>query len=348
MWCDLDDMDDLFCPHGRGPEERAAKEAHRALVASAMLRVSPRGMAHFDGCHHKGDDPDMSRWADLDIPDAWERLGNGERLPATGGGNPLLVATDRCQACVAHDGPWIGSGRSVQTPALPVRADEGAVFGSAGDANPSSAAEPGRAVEEWIQPPPRGAVDGTARFRGLDATVADFWRFALSDLRMNNARGYLAEFLVAQAVGLGDAARIEWDAYDLLVDERIRVEVKSSAYLQAWEQRALSRIEFSGLRGTRYHPRHGHDPAGRQLNAHVYVFAVQTATRHDQYDPLDISQWDFFVLGRSALDDAAVGKSIGLPTLRRLAGEPVPWAELRQAILRHSIGQTVPDDHWWE
>ncbi|MFI7013335.1 hypothetical protein [Streptomyces sp. NPDC050164] len=34
-----------------------------------------------------------------------------------------------------------------------------------------------------------------------DATVVDFWRFAVPDLRMNNTRGLFAEFLVHQAVG---------------------------------------------------------------------------------------------------------------------------------------------------
>jgi hypothetical protein len=35
-----------------------------------------------------------------------------------------------------------------------------------------------------------------------DASVLDFWRWALGDLRMNTARGYLAEFLVACACAL--------------------------------------------------------------------------------------------------------------------------------------------------
>ena len=48
---------------------------------------------------------------------------------------------------------------------------------------------------------------------GTDATVVDLWRFALSSLRMNNARGYLAEFLVAKAVG-STGLQIEWDPYD--------------------------------------------------------------------------------------------------------------------------------------
>ena len=82
---------------------------------------------------------------------------------------------------------------------------------------------------------------------GTDATVVDFWRFALSNLWMNNARGYLAEFLVAKAVG-STGLRIEWDPYDVLAPNGTTIEVKTSAYLQAWDQYKLSMIQFTGLR----------------------------------------------------------------------------------------------------
>jgi hypothetical protein len=35
------------------------------------------------------------------------------------------------------------------------------------------------------------SLNGSERFEGIDATVTDLWRFALGDLKMNNARGYL-------------------------------------------------------------------------------------------------------------------------------------------------------------
>ncbi len=89
-------------------------------------------------------------------------------------------------------------------------------------------------------PPPLRApkptpLSGKEAVAGTDATVVDFWRFALSNLRMNNARGYLAEFLVAKAVG-STGLRIEWDPYDVLAPDGTTIEVKTSAYLQAWDQ----------------------------------------------------------------------------------------------------------------
>jgi hypothetical protein len=183
--------------------------------------------------------------------------------------------------------------------------------------------------EVWITPSAIDRLSGKERFIGLEASVREFWRFALGDLRMNNARGYLAEFLVARVLGIRDPQRIEWAEYDVLLDD-IRIEVKSSAYLQAWEQRQLSRITFSGLKGTPYTPRSGYDPAGRQYNAEVYVFGVQTALTHDTYDPLDVTQWEWYVLPRSilaCLDQAA----ISLATLRAHT-EPVALDALEAAV----------------
>ncbi|HEX3678255.1 MAG TPA: hypothetical protein VHU90_00890 [Galbitalea sp.] len=133
--------------------------------------------------------------------------------------------------------------------------------------------------DEWLVPFPAAPLTGDENFNGASGTVRDFWKFALGDLRMNNARGYLAELIVATALGLQEVRRVERDSYDILWKE-ITIEVKSSAYLQSWGQRRLSDIRFTGLKGTRFHARHDCDPAGKCFNAMVYVFCVQTAKQH--------------------------------------------------------------------
>ena len=97
--CPLCEMPLAFCEHGL---QNVRKEA----AASATLLISPRGMAHFAGCPHKGeDDNDFALWAELGTPGAWVRLGNGEKIRATGGQRMDLVASSRCRDCVDH-GPW--------------------------------------------------------------------------------------------------------------------------------------------------------------------------------------------------------------------------------------------------
>lgn len=188
-----------------------------------------------------------------------------------------------------------------------------------------------RVEEEWIRPPAVTHLLGDEQFVGCAASVVDFWRFAMSDLRTNNVRGYLAEFLVAKAVG-AQGSRLEWDAYDVLAPDGTTIEVKSSAYLQVWDQRRPSRIVFSGLRGRTWTPQDG-EASEATYNADVYVFAVQTAQRHDEYNPLDVGQWLFYVLPRAAIE--AMGyKSVSLPTLLTAAGTPTPYPELAGAIAR--------------
>lgn len=182
---------------------------------------------------------------------------------------------------------------------------------------------------DWIQPLSLARLTGSEQFKGLDGTVRDFWAFAMSDLRANNVRGYLAEYLVARAVG-ADGQRIEWDPYDVLTPEGVTVEVKSTGRMQTWPQRAPSRVSFSGLRGRRLLAENSYalEPT---YNAQVYVFAIQTAISHEDYDPLDVSQWEFHVVSAHAI--AATGRdSIGLSLLERLSGGPVDYAVLGASI----------------
>jgi hypothetical protein len=53
--------------------------------------------------------------------------------------------------------------------------------------------------------------------RDLGPTLLDFWRWSLSDLVSNATRGLIAEFIVANALGISttDRVRDEWGAFDL-------------------------------------------------------------------------------------------------------------------------------------
>jgi hypothetical protein len=203
----------------------------------------------------------------------------------------------------------------------------------------------------WLVPPPSTDLNGSETFIGMDGTtVQDFWRFALGDLRMNNARGYLAEFLVGKALGIPDLRRVEWDPFDVLFGD-ITVEVKSSAFLQSWDQKKISALTFSGLRGTRFHPRapgNGLDPLGKRYNAMVYVFCAHTQREHDKYDQLDVSQWEFYVVPRSTLAETGL-QSVGIERVRKLAGGRTEWNDLASRVKDAAVGQFREDDavSWW-
>lgn len=177
-------------------------------------------------------------------------------------------------------------------------------------------------------PPPPPALTGAERFVGIEATVAEFWSYAMRDLRSNAVRGVLAEWWVARAVGVTQPMP-SWHEFDVLTPSGVRVEVKAGGYLQSWPQRSLSRIVFGGLRG-RVWDRESGRSGEPTYNADVYVLCVQTAQRHDEYDPLDVGQWAFHVLPRSIV--AELGRdSLGLGTVQRLV-DLVAYADLARAI----------------
>ncbi|MGI0522171.1 hypothetical protein ABY45_16490 [Microbacterium maritypicum] len=180
-----------------------------------------------------------------------------------------------------------------------------------------------------VEPPPLTPLIGDERLVGMDATVSDFWRFALPDVTTNNVRGWLAEYLVWRAIGVERPVRVEWDAFDVLWGD-IRIEVKSSALVQRWAQRADSKLGFTGLRGRVLDPATNDYVDVATYNADVYVLAVNLAGR-EQFDQLDIRQWRFAILARSTLE-ATGQSSMVWARAQQLATAVVGFDDLADAI----------------
>ena len=144
----------------------------------------------------------------------------------------------------------------------------------------------------------------------------------------------LAEFLVARALGAAEGVRVEWDAYDCKTAGGKKVEVKSAAYLQSWAQERLSAIRF-GIQRTRAWEAATNEYSGeRKRQADVYVFCLLKNKDQATLDPLDLDQWEFFVVPTRILD-AELGeqKSLGLERLRSLA-RPLAYHEVGEAVER--------------
>ncbi len=167
-----------------------------------------------------------------------------------------------------------------------------------------------------------------------EADLLAFWRWSVSDLVSNLTRGRFAEFIVAQAVGIStDGVREEWDAFDLLTSDGVRIQVKSSAYIQSWAQRELSSISFvvKARRGWDADSNRQDPLCGR--HAEVYVFALLAHRHKPTVDPLNLDQWEFYVLPCNALNDRKRSQhSIMLKALRELSGGPVAFLQLKTAV----------------
>ena len=180
----------------------------------------------------------------------------------------------------------------------------------------------------------------------LGFDLLSLWQWASSDLVSNATRGILAEYLVAQALGVAaDSVRDEWAAYDLETPDGTRIEVKSAAYVQSWQQRRLSQISFrvsKTLAWDRYSNRYGSES---KRHADVYVFALLAHEEQQTLNPLDMSQWEFFALPTVVLNTRERSQySITLPSLRRLA-EPVSFHELPRAVAEAGMVQRRAEAH---
>jgi hypothetical protein len=125
----------------------------------------------------------------------------------------------------------------------------------------------------------------------LPFTVPEFWRWASSDLMGNALRGVLAEYLVAQALECANGARVEWDAFDLCTPSGLRIEVKTSGYVQSWSQRTESRSTFDIATKHGWYAASNTVAPTPERPADVYVFALHAHCVKEAADPLDVSQW---------------------------------------------------------
>jgi len=155
--------------------------------------------------------------------------------------------------------------------------------------------------------PLAGSEPFTGDGRELGFDVGSFWRWSSSDLLSNVTRGVLAEYLVAQALGVAaDRVREPWEAFDLTTPEGIPVEVESASYVQSWFQRDDPKISY-GVRRTRAWDADGNRQAAEsQRQADVYVFGLLACRDPERIDPRDAAQWRFYVLG-TAVREAAGG-----------------------------------------
>lgn len=178
-----------------------------------------------------------------------------------------------------------------------------------------------------------GKKSGQERFIGLNSSLLDYWSWAHSDIISNAERGKLAEYIVGCAVDSDAAYRVEWDEVDLVSKDGIRIEVKSSAYLQSWHQQRPSVIQFNIAPTKGWSPETNlYDDEARR-HADVYVFCLFACRKQEQANPLDMTQWEFYVLSTKKLDKAVpYQKTIRLSSLLQLGAKKVDFHGICHAV----------------
>ena len=169
--------------------------------------------------------------------------------------------------------------------------------------------------------------------KSLGHTLLEFWQWARCDLLGNTDRGVLAEYIVALDLGVAGRVREGWGAFDLETRDGTKVEVKSSAYVQSWRQQRLSKISFG------IGPTHAWDPETdvfdeeKRRQADVYVFCVLAHKDQATFDPLNLNQWDFYVLRTIQLDEGMGDRrQVRLERVLELGARKAQFSEIGKTI----------------
>ena len=168
--------------------------------------------------------------------------------------------------------------------------------------------------------------------------VLSFWQWSSSELLGNALRGKLAEYIVASAIDGLDRLREEWDEFDLITKSGLKIEIKSSSYIQSWSQSNHSKISF-GIQPTRSSLS---KDSTRSRKADIYIFCVLSHKDKETVNPLALEQWDFYVLPTSILNTEIPNqKTITLSSLLSLKPVCARYENLASAIRKYEYDKEI-------
>ncbi len=139
-------------------------------------------------------------------------------------------------------------------------------------------------------------------------------------------RGKLAEYIIAKALWIDNSFRIEWDEFDLIYKD-LKIEVKSGAYIQSWEQDKYSNIVLT------IKPTQNYNSTGFKRQSDIYIFAILNHKDSKTINPMKLEQWDFYVIQTKILDENLwVQKTLWLNWLLDLNPIKATYIDLKRVV----------------
>lgn len=161
----------------------------------------------------------------------------------------------------------------------------------------------------------------------------EFWQWATPDLLTNTTRGILAEYIVATDLGVDGILRNDWEPYDLTSENGIKIEVKTSAYIQTWHQTKFSKIIYSIKPATKYNPTTNMFDRNPQRHSDYYIFCLLNHKNQETINPLDLDQWTFYILSTRTLDKELPNqKTITLGSLLKLNPIECKYGQINKVL----------------
>ena len=174
----------------------------------------------------------------------------------------------------------------------------------------------------------------------LGITMLDFWKYQYSNIY--DMQEYIAEFIVGKALGIDEPMnRDGWTLWDIDYQGK-RIEVKQTSYYHSWQEK-IANGKISQQRTFSITPaftRYKDSTTSYERQNDIYVFCLNIGTNEEESYPLDMANWEFYVVPTSVVNENCTPsqKSISLGKVRKLA-PLTKYEELKNVI--DSICETI-------
>ena len=157
--------------------------------------------------------------------------------------------------------------------------------------------------------------------QSMGITMLDFWKYQYSNIY--DMQEYIAEFIVGKALGIDEPInRDGWTLYDIDYNG-MHIEIKQTSYYHSWQEKLaggrISQQRTFGIQPAYSEYKDSTTELKRQND--IYVFCLNTGTNAEESNPLEMSNWEFYVVPTAVINAncAPMQKSISLGKVRKLA-----------------------------
>lgn len=162
-------------------------------------------------------------------------------------------------------------------------------------------------------------------------SIGDFWSWAYSDILSNRNRSVFAEFIVGAALKVLNAPRIEWDAYDLIYKEK-KIEVKSAAFIQSWQQEKPSQIRFDISKKQSWYAENNTYSKEPTRSSDYFIFCLYPEKDIQKLNILNLDEWEFYILTKEFIEMRFKSqKSISLTRLKKYCS-PMKYSQIKDTL----------------
>jgi len=173
-------------------------------------------------------------------------------------------------------------------------------------------------------------MSGSTVFEGIEGvTLADFWSWAFSDLSGERTLDTLSEFVVGLALENLERARCSGSNSMTYLGKLI--EIRAAHWNGILDEWSLNNIKFA-VSPEFAGEKRGEGKGSWRRRAECYVFCLYANAGSNQGGPLNVGNWEFYVVERESLDESlGPKKCIRLQQICRMS-MPLSHEQLRNEI----------------